>query len=190
MIRPTTTLTSPRANATVSGNVALAANATDSVGVAYVKFFVDGALVSTDRAAPYEFLWNSATVPNGSHVVMAAAADAVGLWSSSSATVTTQNATAPVPADTVPPVTKLTAPVNGARVSGMVTVNAQATDNVGVVLVNYFVDNAFVATDVTAPCSFTWDSRTVPNGNHVLMVASADARGLYSISSVTVNVAS
>jgi leucyl aminopeptidase len=71
----------------------------------------------------------------------------------------------------------------------MVTVNAQATDNVGVVLVNYFVDNAFVATDVTAPNSFTWDSRTVPNGSHVLMVASADARGLYSISSVTVNVA-
>jgi hypothetical protein len=188
VIRPTTTLTNPKSNETVSGNLSIKANATDNVGVDYVNFFVDGNLVGTDRVAPYNYLWNSSTVPNGSHIVMAAGSDAAGLWTSSSATITTQNANAPKPSDTIPPITKLTTPTNSTRVDGIVTVTADASDNVGVALVNFFVDNVFVGSDVTAPYNFAWDSRQVANGSHVLMVAAADASGLYSISQVTVDV--
>jgi hypothetical protein len=49
---PTVALTSPANGASVSGTVAITAAAADSIGVATVEFWVNGALVGTDTAAP------------------------------------------------------------------------------------------------------------------------------------------
>src|SRR2546425_12677757 len=48
----------------------------------------------------------------------------------------------PPPSDTTPPTVSITAPVTGAIVSGGVTVSANATDNVGVVGVQFKLDGA------------------------------------------------
>jgi len=48
---------------------------TDNVGVTQVQFFVDGAPVATDAAAPYVLSWDSSTVFNGSHSLTAVARD-------------------------------------------------------------------------------------------------------------------
>ena len=63
---PTVLLTSPEANTTVTGTIALAASAVDDVGVAGVQFTLDGANLGAEHtAAPYVLAWNSATVANG-----------------------------------------------------------------------------------------------------------------------------
>jgi hypothetical protein len=83
---PTVSMISPAAGATVSGTVAVAANATDNVAVASVQFVLDGANYGVPlTAAPYSFSWNSATVANGTHTWAAIARDTSGNTTTSAA---------------------------------------------------------------------------------------------------------
>lgn len=54
-VKPQVRITSPKANATVSTSITVKASVTDDVGVAYAELWIDGALVKTDSAAPFEF---------------------------------------------------------------------------------------------------------------------------------------
>lgn len=75
---PTVSITSPAANATVSGTVSIAATAADAVGVARVEFYQNGVLLSASNVAPYRYSWNTATVANGVYTLYARAYDAAG----------------------------------------------------------------------------------------------------------------
>ena len=79
--------------------------------------------------------------------------------------------------DTTPPTVSITAPANGATVSGTaVTVSATASDNVGVVGVQFKLDGANLgAEDTTSPYSVTWNSTTAANGSHTLTALARDA---------------
>ena len=81
-------------------------------------------------------------------------------------------------ADTTAPSVAVTAPNDGAVVSGTVTVAATASDNVGVVGVTFFVDNVQIAAeDLTNPYSIAWDSRTIGNGLHQITSQARDSSG-------------
>jgi hypothetical protein len=89
-LAPTTTLTVPQSGSTVSSMVRIAASATDNVGIAWVRFYVDGALVgSPDTSPPYETDWLTTTTPNGFHTVQAEARDLAGNVSASVVAVVT-----------------------------------------------------------------------------------------------------
>jgi Tol biopolymer transport system component len=82
---PSVTVTAP-APGPVSGEVALAADASDAGGVAGVTFMVDGTAVgSEDPTAPYGVSWSSAGVADGPHAITAVARDAAGNTSTSAA---------------------------------------------------------------------------------------------------------
>ncbi len=66
-------------------------------------------------------------------------------------------------ADTTAPIAALTAPADGADVSGSVTLTADASDDIGVTKVEFFVDGNAVGSDSTAPYSYDWDSSTAGN---------------------------
>jgi hypothetical protein len=66
----------------------------------------------------------------------------------------------------------MTAPAPAATVSGSVTVSATATDNVGVVGVQFLLNGAPLgAEDTTAPYSVSWNSTGVANGGPYLLSA-------------------
>ena len=91
--------------------------------------------------------------------------------------------------DTTDPDISLTAPADGAAISGSVAVSAAATDNVGVGGVQFYLDGAILgAEDATAPYSVTWDTRTAGNGTHTLTATGHDAAGNTASSTVTVTV--
>jgi hypothetical protein len=76
---PTVSMTGPVAEGSITGRVTMSASAADNVALREVQFYVDGAPVgSPDRAAPYSFSWNTATVPTGGHDLTAVAIDAAG----------------------------------------------------------------------------------------------------------------
>ncbi|NMO17660.1 PHB depolymerase family esterase [Pyxidicoccus fallax] len=81
------------------------------------------------------------------------------------------------PGDTTPPTVNVTAPANGATVSGTVTVTASASDAVGVARVEFLVDGSPVSTDTVAPYEFAWNSTGVSNGSHTLGARAFDAAG-------------
>lgn len=89
--------------------------------------------------------------------------------------------------DTVAPTVSLTAPVNGASVSGAVRITASATDNVGVAQVQFLVDGTPVGTDTTPPYEATWNSAAAANGTHAIVARAFDAAG-NSTASSTVSV--
>ena len=78
----------------MAGTVTLSATASDNVGVADVKFYVDNSTTAsaTDTTSPYTASWNTTAVTNGTHTVKAVARDAAGNTSTSTRTVTVDNA--------------------------------------------------------------------------------------------------
>lgn len=88
---------------------------------------------------------------------------------------TSGGATQP-PADTTNPTVSLTAPANGATVSGTsVSLTATASDNVGVTKVEFYRGTTLLSTDTTSPYSYTWDSTSVTNGSYSLTAKAYDA---------------
>ena len=79
------------------------------------------------------------------------------------------------PADTTAPTVAMTAPVDGATVSGTAVVDVTADDNVGVVKVDLYVDGVYFVSDTTAPYSFAWDTTALANGSHTLQAVASDA---------------
>jgi len=101
---PTVSITAP-ASGTASGQITISASANDNVGVAGVRFRVNGADVGgEDTSAPYAVVWDTATVANGNHTLTAVARDAAGNTTTSAAvTVTVSNSASNPPPQPGPP---------------------------------------------------------------------------------------
>jgi hypothetical protein len=80
--------------------------------------------------------------------------------------------------DTIPPAVTITAPNNGDTVTGNVTVSADASDNVGVVGVQFLLDGLNLnGEDAAAPYATVWDTTMVPDGVYSLSAIAQDAAG-------------
>ncbi len=77
-VAPSVSLTAPSEGATVSGDVAVSATASDDIGLDHVEFLLDGNLLGSAAAAPYAVTWNSSNASNGPHVLQARAFDLAG----------------------------------------------------------------------------------------------------------------
>ena len=184
---PVVSVTAPAAGSTVTGTSTLTATASDNVGVVGVQFKVDGVNVGAeDTTSPYSLSWNSATANAGAHQITAIARDVAGNTSTSAPIGITVAL-----ADTQAPTVAISAPATGATIAGTSTLTAAASDNVGVVGVQFRLDGANVgAEDTTSPYSLSWNSTTVPNGTHSLTAVARDQAGNTTTSgavAVTVN---
>ena len=78
-IRPSVRLTAPLPDASVTGEVTIAAQADSEVGISRVEFFVDGKSFGETTAAPYRVQWNTAAMkPETWHQLTAVAYDLAG----------------------------------------------------------------------------------------------------------------
>lgn len=86
---PTVSFAEPVAGATVSGTVAISANATDDVKVVGVRFELNGSPLGGEIvAAPYTTSWNATGAIPGSHTIKAIARDAAGNVGTATVSVT------------------------------------------------------------------------------------------------------
>jgi uncharacterized protein (TIGR03118 family) len=98
---PDVTITAPAASSgggyggggtSLSGTVAVTATVSDSVGIAKVQFFENGASIGTVTTSPYTVQWNTTKVANGSVALTATATDIDGnVGTSPTDTVTVSN---------------------------------------------------------------------------------------------------
>ncbi len=181
---PTVTFTAPVNGSTVGGTQAVSANASDAVGVAGVQFKLDGTNLDVeDTSAPYSVNWDTKTAGNGTHTLTATARNASGLTSTATETVNVQNVTPTAPT------VSFSSPANGATVSDIQAVTANASDTIGMVGVQFKVDGtALSSEDTTAPYSVNWDTKTVANGNHTLTATARNTSGLTATATVSINV--
>jgi len=167
---PTVSITEPSSGATVSGAVAVKADASDDIGVASVDFSVDGAPQGSDATAPYGFTWDTTAVSNGSRTLTAVARDAAGnTASSTSVTVVVDNA-----GDTTPPTAPsgLTATAQSAtRVDLAWTASS---DDVGVHHYEVVRDQTPIGTSLSTSYS---DTTVDPSTTYTYVVIAYDAAG-------------
>jgi hypothetical protein len=97
----------------------------------------------------------------------------------------------PPPADTTNPTVSITAPANSSTVTGNVLLTATASDDVGVVGMQFKVDGIAVGSeDTAAPFQVSWPTTYLINGPHVITAVARDQAGNTTTSSpvqVTVN---
>jgi O-glycosyl hydrolase len=177
---PVVSITAPASGATVSGTTTATANATSSIGVASVQFQLDGANVGSPvTAAPYSYSWDTTKSSNGSHTLKAVAKDAAGTSTTSAGdTVNVNNTVAP-------PVVSITAPANGATVSGTITVSGTASSSLSISSVQVSVDGgSFSNASGTNTWNFGLDTASLSNATHSLTAKAIDNSGGTASSSV------
>ncbi len=168
-------VTAPSSGTTVDGTVTITASASDNVGVADVKFYINNTLVSTDTTSPYEYSWDTTAETNGSFALKIVASDAAGNSTTDDDTSVTVSNTTP---DTEAPTgVNITAPSSGTTVDGTATITASASDNVGVSDVKFYINNTLVSTDSTEPYEYSWDTTSETNGSFSLKIVASDAAG-------------
>lgn len=84
--------------------------------------------------------------------------------------------------DSAAPSVAVTAPGDGADVSGVVSLEVSASDDVAVSRVEYTVDGVVVAGASEVPFAAAWDTATTVAGPHVLRAAAYDASGNHALS--------
>ncbi|NJD23010.1 MAG: T9SS type A sorting domain-containing protein, partial [Melioribacter sp.] len=183
---PVISITSPSNGSSILGVVTLSANASDNIGVAGVQFKVDGINSGVEiTAAPFTTSLNVAILLPGAHTISAVARDAAGNTATASVNVSVIISTT----DTTLPVVSITSPANNSTVTGTITVNSSASDNIGVAGVQYKLDGSILGSEVvTSPYNLSWNTVQTTDGTHILSAIARDAAGNTATASLTVNV--
>jgi hypothetical protein len=151
-----------------SGNITLSATASDDKGVTMVQFYVDGNLIAGTDVTPYTATLDSTKLSNGSHSLVAWAYDASNnIGKSAPVSFTTSNTIIDTSAPTV------SGSVTGS--AGTISLNATATDNVGVTKVEFYVDGGLAGSSTTSPYKLPYDSTKLSKGSHSLVTKAYDA---------------
>jgi hypothetical protein len=194
---PTVAWKTPAGGASVSGKLQGAAcevSASDDRGVYRVVFKVDGTTLNTESDAPWNCIFDTTKVADGSHTVTATAYDAAGNSSSASLNVNVANKPvssepalepaaepAPIPtADTTAPAVAWQVPSTGSTIGGLLQGSAcevSASDGRGVEKVVFKVDGTTLNTESDAPWNCIFDTTKVADGSHTVTATAYDAAG-------------
>lgn len=109
-LKPTVALTQPDALATLTGSTTIKATASDNVGVSKVEFYIQDALKATSTVAPYEYVWDTKSVADGTYALTSKAYDIIGNSSFDTRSVTVKNTIVQLPAAPVNITAKATQP--------------------------------------------------------------------------------
>ena len=97
-----------------------------------------------------------------------------------SSVVAAQDATAPMVA--------ITSPAHQSQIGGLVTVEATASDDVGVASVNFYKDQTLVDTDTTAPFAAVYNfNADAPDASYTVTVTASDHAGNQTSAEIVVH---
>lgn len=174
---PVTSIASPASASIVSGIVNVQANASDNVGVTKIELYVDNALLNISSQVPLFYAWDTTGLANGMHTLHSLAYDSAGnTGASSDVSVDVENNVA-VSTDTTPPIAQISSPIPGSIVKRSQKIYTATSDNVGVVRVELYLDNALAASNTTSSPTFTLNTTKWSKGTHTLKALAYDAAG-------------
>ncbi|MDP2314837.1 MAG: MopE-related protein [Pseudomonadota bacterium] len=173
---PRVTITSPSAEAWTAEGLTLAAEV--DAGLHEVAWFVDDGLYARVTEAPWSVAWDTSAFVEGAHRIRAVAStpEAEG------------RAEVRVGIDRTPPTVGDVTPVEGAVVSGTVTLGAAVNDEQGVGSVVVSVDGAILCSFEAGPYACAWETGGSPAGAHVVGWSVVDRAGNRAEASATVTV--
>ena len=171
---PTVNVTAPSNGMMLSGPVQITVDASDDTAVTEVEIYANAMRLHVASAPPYQHLWNTSSVANGDYTIRAVAKDAAG--NTASDEDTTIRIAGGV-TDMTAPTVNVTSPLDGATVSGDVTITVDASDDFGVAEVEVRVDGAPIGTAAAAPYEVQWDASGLAEGTYAISAKAVDAAG-------------
>ena len=93
-------------------------------------------------------------------------------------------------ADTINPQIYFTEPSNKATVSGIVSLNASASDNVGISKVGFYLNGGLLGEDTSSPYVYNWDSANYSGSSVNLSAIAYDTSSNKAEASITITVVS
>ena len=183
---PTVSITSPANNGSVLDSTLIVVNASDNIAVEKVEIYIDGNLVCTRSTVPWQYEWNMRNLSlNTVHTIMAKAYDAANNVGTSQTISVTVNWT-----DTTPPSVSITSPTNNSNVTDSTLIVVNASDNVGIKKVEFYIDGSLSRTISTVPWQYNWDVRGLsPNSTHTILAKAYDtANNIGTSGTITVTI--
>ncbi len=165
---PTITLLSPTQGQTLSGTSNVLVDAQDDLAVKKVDYFLGELFIGSATTSPFTFSFNSANVADGVYQLKAIAHDFGDLTDTDYAIISIRNG------DDEKPGVFITKPAELSILSGTVTVESLAVDNVSVKEVRYFLDDNLLAVKTIAPYAFKLETGLYPDGDHALTATAVD----------------
>ncbi len=110
-----------------------------------------------------------------------------GAGGGSSSPAPTGGSTPPPASDAVPTVS-VTAPSNGATVSGSITFSATASDNNSISKVSFYIGSTKIADDYNSAYQTSFDTAAYANGSYQLKAVAYDSAGQTAESSISVTI--
>ncbi|MBL7059682.1 MAG: hypothetical protein ISS10_01645 [Candidatus Marinimicrobia bacterium] len=181
-IPPTGMILNPYAGQTVSGTVDIQVNANDNDGIYSVRFSINGVHVSTANQSPYEHSWDThSALEDNNHIISILITDLSG------------NTTALEPIavfvdnhpqdDVTPPNAVILNPISGQIVNGIVSIEVNASDNLGISTVEFSINQTFVHSDDIFPYEYEWNTVTWgENGEVIIQANVTDVSGNFTSS--------
>jgi hypothetical protein len=165
----------------ISGTVDVTVDASDNVGVTNIEFFVDGGdtAVFSITSPPWIYPWDTTPwADDAVHTLYIKAYDAAGNIGTLGPLTFTIN----VNADIIPPTVLLLYPPASSSLSGTVNVAVDASDNVGVTRVEFYVDGGTNGnpnfSKTSPPWIYAWNTAPWANGGqHTLYIKAYDQAG-------------
>jgi hypothetical protein len=178
---PIVTIKAPLSGAIVSGTITIAVEAINVMsGIASVTLSVDTQPLGILSQPPFDFSINTSLLASGPHTLIARAIDKSGNQADSTITVFV---------DRESPIVSITSPLSGARVSGTITVTAEASDTIsGIASVTVLVDWQPLSTLNQPPFNFLVDTSTLSPTSHTLTARAIDKVGNQGEASITITV--
>jgi hypothetical protein len=177
----TATMTSPANGATIAGTVTIAASISTSGTYSSVAFWADNWTRIGSNSSP-QLSYNTAQLANGNHNFFVTVLDSAGnaLAASNIITANVQNSA-------IPSLT-MSAPANGANVSGTITVSTSV--NTSVSSVTFYGDSWSnpIGTVSATPYQISFNTASLANGNHSFWATAQNAAGSGASNVVTVSV--
>ena len=174
---PTVILSSPKAEATISGATTLSAEANGPVPISSVQFLLDGQPIGAPVALPpYTLSWTPGSGVSGKHFLSAQAIDGKGLIGTApDVPVTIQEGTG---GGGELPTVSIVNPGPGQVVSDTVPVTATPHDEAAIQKVQFYLDGKPLGAPLTqAPWAISWNTKEATNANHTLSASMTDAMG-------------
>ena len=91
-----------------------------------------------------------------------------------------------IPPDSVAPSVSIISPASGGSLLKTQRIEALASDNIGVLRVEFYINDALFATDTSAPYVVYWNTRRIAQGAYVIKAIAYDASGHSATAAVTV----
>ncbi len=158
-------------NQSVAGHITVRTGVFDEVGIDKVRFFVDGALISTDTVAPYDAIINTTEFNDGPHQIAAIATDLKGQETATELLLNFENG------DTVAPYVQIDSPATGSTIKGTTTLIAQAYDESDISKVEFFIGSRLLGTATLEPFTIPFDTTQLVDGIYNFGVVAYDKAG-------------